>query len=46
MDFLRNSLNQKQYLISNNNIRQLKMKLVTIIDKLYDNLQSILHGKN
>ena len=31
---------------SNNNMRQIKMKLVTIIDQLYDNLQFTLYGKN
>ena len=39
-------LKSKTIFDSNNNMRQLKMKLVTIIDKLYDNLQSTLHGKS
>ena len=30
----------------NNNMRQIKMKLVTIIDQLYDNLQFTLYGKS
>ena len=32
-------LKSKTLFDSNNNMRQLKLKLVTIIDKLYDNLQ-------
>ena len=30
----------------NNNMRQIKMKLVTITDQLYDNLQFTLYGEN
>ena len=30
----------------NNNMRQIKMKLVTIIDQLYDNLHFTLYGEN
>ena len=39
-------LKSKTIFGSNNNMRQIKMKLVTIIDQLYDNLQFILYGKN
>ena len=30
----------------NSNMRQIKMKLVTIIDQLYNNLQFTLYGEN
>ena len=30
----------------NNNMREIKMKLVATIDQLYDNLHSTLYGEN
>ena len=44
-------LSEKQFKLktifdSNDNMRQIKMKLFTIIDQLHDNLQFTLYGKN